>query len=428
MSTTTNNQAIEEPAVSRAVIPILATTAMLGMLNIASMGPLMAEISRDLMVSAPLLGQITAAIFMGSAVIGLFAGPLGDEYGKKRLIVMGLVIVSISAFGTVFAPTYGWLFAARVLSAFSGGLLTGTTLAIAGTLFSGARRRAAMGSIASGIALGPIIGIPALTLVASWASWRASYGVISGLGLISALLAYRYLVDDSNRSAGRFKMAKFQDAYRPLLRDRAMTRLYTASMIRAIGWVGMLTYLGAYLGQGLGLSVSRVGVATMIAGLGYFAGTKIAGGPVGDVNPRMLYGAATFACGVFLGLGIALPLGPTPAVTLLTVAAMSGGIGWVALISLISSESPAGQGTTMSLNSSVFTFGSAIGGAAGGVLLALGGYTGLGLGLMGFIMFAGGLVWRPNLRQVLAHLRNKEETMVAPATHRANPITAGDGE
>jgi predicted MFS family arabinose efflux permease len=67
----------------------------------------------------------------------------------------------------------------------------------------------------------------------------------------------------------------------------------------------------------------------------------------------------------------------------------------VALVTLVSSSSPAGQGATMSLNAAVFQVGSALGGLFGGLLLALGGYASLGLGLTGFAFLATALVWRP---------------------------------
>jgi len=90
-------------------MPVLAIASMLGMLNIASLGPFIPEIGRDLSVSAPLLGQITAAVFLGSAGIALLAGPLSDQYGRRRLLLIGLAVIALSSFGTMLAPNYGWL-------------------------------------------------------------------------------------------------------------------------------------------------------------------------------------------------------------------------------------------------------------------------------------------------------------------------------
>jgi hypothetical protein len=58
--------------------------------------------------------------------------------------------------------------------------------------------------------------------------------------------------------------------------------------------------------------------------------------------------------------------------------------GWVTLAAMLSGETPAGQATTMVLAVSVYSLGAAIGGAAGGLLLAWGGYAALGVGLAAF--------------------------------------------
>lgn len=376
------------------IILFLALAAMLGMLNGFAVGPFTPAMSRDLDVSIPLIGQITTATFVGATFVSIFAGPLADLYGKRRIITIGLVTVALSAVGTALAPDFGWLLAARMVSAISAGVLAGTTLAMAGSLFDGDERRRALAWIATGIAAGGVAGIPALTLIAEFSSWRVSFGVVGGLSLLWIILSYRLLPDDALNS-GRLQPGKILSAYAPLLRNRMMLSFYGSTVLRSIGWVGTLTYVGAYLGDELGLSTSEIGWMYMVGGGGYFIGTKLAGSRFGGVDLRTIYGTATIAMGVFLGLSISLPIGPIPTAGILLLAGVTGGFGWVALVTLVSTSSPAGQGTTMSLNAAMFQVGAALGGLFGGLLLALGGYATLGLGLMGFAFLAVSLVWRP---------------------------------
>ena len=376
------------------IILILSLAAMLGMVNMASLGAFMPVISRDLDVSIPVLGQVTTATFIGAAIVSIFAGPMADFYGKRRVLVVGLFAVVLSALGTSLAPSFGWLFAARLISSVSAGVMAGTTLATAGTLFDGDERRRAMSWIASGIASGAIVGIPFLTVIASFTSWRGSYGVVSGLAMIWVVLIRRQLPDDS-ADGGQFRVRMILSAYRPLIGNSTMMRLYGSTITRAIGWIGTLTYIGAYLGDELGLGTSQIGWAYMAGGGGYFIGTKVAGGRLGGHDLKVIYGVGTIAMGIFLGLAVALPVGAVAAIAIITLAAIAGGFGWVALVTLVSSSSPAGQGTTMSLNAAMFQVGSALGGLCGGLLLAFGGYATLGLGLMGFAILATSLVWQP---------------------------------
>jgi predicted MFS family arabinose efflux permease len=386
----------ERQPVSKLLVPVLAIAGMMSMLNNVIIGPLMPEMSRDLSVSIPLLGQIIAAVFLGSAIVGLFAGPIGDQFGKKRLIVGGLVIVMLSAVGSALAPTFGWLFAIRLISAVSGGMMAGTTMAIAGTLFEGKERRQAIGTIASGMAAGPIVGLPTLTFIASLSSWRASMVVVGVVALALAALAQRVIPFDSVQDPGRIEVKKILAAYAPIFQHRPMIALYAAALARAIGWSGLLAYIGAYWADQHGFTVREIGWMAMLGGSFYFAGTKLGGsGRLADINTRSLFGITVLLCGLSFGAFISLPVDATSALAIMTIASLTGGIAFVAQTSLVSMETPAGQGTTMSLNAAMFTSGSALGGALGGVLLAVGGYGLLGTGLMGFMLLSAILVWHP---------------------------------
>lgn len=377
------------------VTAVLAVGASLGAVNMMSLGAFLPVISRDLSVSVPLLGQVTTAIFIGSAGVGLLAGPLADQFGKRRLLLIGLIIQVVSCLGTMAAPSYGWLLAARMISSLSGGIIIGTSLAAAGSIYTGPARQRALAWIAGGVAAGAIVGIPLLTTVASLSSWRGAYAFLGIIGLLWVLFIRLSLVDDSPSDPGRIEVRRILGAYRPLLQQRSMLKLYSASLIRAIGWVGTLTYFGAYLGQELGLTTSQIGWSYMVGASGYFLGTKMGGTNYLAIGTRTLYALSTSICGVLIAMAIALPLGPAMTVGVLAVGAVGGGTGWVILVTLLSSETTAGQGTTMSLNQTMFALGSALGALLGGALIALGGYTVFAMGLMGFMSVAAILVWHP---------------------------------
>jgi predicted MFS family arabinose efflux permease len=78
------------------------------------------------------------------------------------------------------------------------------------------------------------------------------------------------------------------------------------------------------------------------------------------------------------------------------IGAMLSGLASVGSTSLLAVESPAGAGTTMALNASLLNAGGAIGAAVGGILLAIGGYGAMAVGLPAFALLAAALVlWPP---------------------------------
>jgi predicted MFS family arabinose efflux permease len=79
----------------------------------------------------------------------------------------------------------------------------------------------------------------------------------------------------------------------------------------------------------------------------------------------------------------------------LPLAGSAGAVGWVGLAALLTSETPAGVGATMTLSGAIFNLGGAAGGALGGLLLYLAGYTALAICLPVFALGSAALVWRP---------------------------------
>jgi predicted MFS family arabinose efflux permease len=86
---------------------------------------------------------------------------------------------------------------------------------------------------------------------------------------------------------------------------------------------------------------------------------------------------------------------PVVVVPLLLGASLASAICRAGVVSLLAAESPAGAGTTMLLNGSVINFGSAGGAIMGGALIALGGYSALGIGLPICAALAAVLAWWP---------------------------------
>jgi predicted MFS family arabinose efflux permease len=68
-------------------------------------------------------------------------------------------------------------------------------------------------------------------------------------------------------------------------------------------------------------------------------------------------------------------------------------VGLVATSTLLTEETPAGRATTMVLNRSAISLGTALGSAVGGLLLAVSGYGALGLSALAWCCAGAGLTW-----------------------------------
>jgi DHA1 family inner membrane transport protein len=382
----------------RRTLPALCLGSFITTLAFASPAPFFPAIADDLNVSVALLGQITTAMMVLSAPLALVMGPLADRHGPRRFIVAGIAATVLATLDFALAPVFAMLFLASIAGAISEATVPGLSLAIAGTRFEGPAARRAIGWTVGALASAPIIGVPLLTTISDAAGWRVAFMMAAGAATVVLALVALWLPDDPPAEKGRLSWVGIVDAYRPLARDAGMRRLYACTFARAMCWMGLLTYVGAALEHGFGLSTRGIGLVYMLAGSGYFGGSLVAGGPIARLPARPLVATSN----VVMALGMLVPvgaLGRLPvAVLLLTVAAFAGAIGWVGLSALLATETPGGAGTTMVLNTSLLNLGAATGSGLGGLLLVVSGYGALALGLSLFGLLAAGLVWLPQRR------------------------------
>ncbi|MDQ3226808.1 MAG: MFS transporter, partial [Chloroflexota bacterium] len=347
--------------------------------------------------TVPLLGQAVTLMALISAGLGLAIGPLADRYGYRWPLVVGLVAIAINMIGMGLAPSYGVLLGLGVIGGLGDALVFALPLAIAGTRFSGDAQRRAIGWTIGALSTAPIVGVPLLTAFGAISGWRAALALGGLAGSAAAWFVAWALPPDRQTSAAPLRLSALLAAYAPLLKHRPSLRLFAITALRATAWLGMVTYLGAFLGDNVGLDTRQIGFGYMLAGGGYVLGSVAAGGRLRGIQPRTMVAVASVATGVALGAMFVFAASWVVLPLLIAGSFASAAVG-VGVTALLAAESPAGAGTTMVLNGSILNLGTAVSTALGGALIAFGGYTALGIGLPLFAFAAAALAWWPGDR------------------------------
>jgi EmrB/QacA subfamily drug resistance transporter len=128
----------------------------------------------------------------------VLAGALGDQYGRRRMFVIGLAGFTAASVLCGLAPTLEILILARVLQGVAGAVLVPGSLAILTSTFEGAARGRAFGLWAAATAalnlLGPIVG----GILVSTVTWRAAFLINLPIGIGAIWLTLR-AVPESRR-------------------------------------------------------------------------------------------------------------------------------------------------------------------------------------------------------------------------------------
>ena len=88
------------------------------------------DIGRAFDSSQTALNLIAVGYSLGLAGSVLWFGALGDRYGRKLMIVLGMLLSLPACVLAAWAPSDGVLFAARLMGGFSAGMAYPTTLAL----------------------------------------------------------------------------------------------------------------------------------------------------------------------------------------------------------------------------------------------------------------------------------------------------------
>src|SRR5215510_7097171 len=158
-----NPAAARDDAPERAGMVLLALILVAGVanLNLSVANVALPDIGRHFDSSQTTLDLIAVGYSLGLAASVLYLGAIGDRYGRKLLLLLGMALSVPACMLAAFAPSDTVLFAARVLGGLSAGMAYPTTLALIAALWSGPGRTKSIalwsalgGAIAS---LGPLV-------------------------------------------------------------------------------------------------------------------------------------------------------------------------------------------------------------------------------------------------------------------------------
>ena len=169
------------------ILFLLAGLSALGALATNIILPAFPRIGASLGVSSQELGLTLSSFFIAFALGQLIAGPLSDIFGRKTLVLGGLIVFVAGSVVCAFANTLPFLVLGRVIQALGACAASVLSRAIARDLFDGEAltRALALTMIAGAVAPGfsPLLGSAFDGLF----GWRVTFLVVAAFGVMLAL-------------------------------------------------------------------------------------------------------------------------------------------------------------------------------------------------------------------------------------------------
>ncbi|RSO13868.1 MFS transporter [Streptomyces sp. WAC 06783] len=388
---------------------------------------LLPNVAADLGVSIPDAGLLVSAFAIGM-VVGAPVLAIATLRMPRRtaLAAFQLVFVAGHVVGAL-APSYGVLFATRVVSAFAYAGFWAVAAATAVSLVPVGAKGKALSVVGTGLTLATIVGVPAGTVLSQHVGWRAAFWAVVALTVLSLLALLAVL------PAGRADDTELPSPRREI---RAMTRpaLWVSYLLTTLSFgaaIVTFSYLAPLLTEVSGLPSGLVPAVLALYGVGGLLGMTL-GGRTADRHPlRTLFlgiGALTVASAL-----LALTATNLPATIALTFTlGLTGYLTNPVVQSRVFTLAPDAPTLAPAVNTSAFNVGITLTPMLGGLTIDAGyGYTsvawvGAAVGALALLaaLWAAMLQRRPEGRT--ARGRSADAASGVATAARPDALTAAD--
>ncbi len=329
----------------------------------------------DSLLVAPLLPVITETISIpdgsGGLLITIYAlcygitapvfGTMSDRVGRKRMIIIGFAIFSISTFCTGLAKSFEILLLFRGLTGLSGAMIMPSIFALVGDKVTYESRGKAMGTIMGAMVGSTVIGVPIGAFLSEVGNWQWTFYSIGLLTLFLTLLINHILRNEKEREDVHVSLTKTVDApLKMTVVNISVLFALLATFLWTIGLHGMFSYIGIYYGDNFGLSVGEIGIVIFLAGVGSVAGNILGGKLADKIGKKNVIVIASIVSSISVMLFSLSTGNLVIAIIVHIIWSLFIGFGQASLTALISELKPAVRGTVMALNSSAMYIGMTI--------------------------------------------------------------------
>lgn len=251
-------------------VTLLAAAAFFAGAALRICDSLLPRLASDFSMTPGAAGRVIIGFSVAYGLMQLVFGPLGDRYGKARLVCAALFGCAASALASALAPGFGTLVLARVAWGMAAAGIIPAAMAWIGDAVPYEQRQATLARFLTGTLSGMMAGQLAGGLFAdSAAGWRGAFLSISTGFLVVALLMLARIrsAPPPLRPAGGARVG-FMQQLRTVLRVPWARVVLASALAEGVFLLGPMSYLPAYLHQRFDLTLTTASALLALYAVG----------------------------------------------------------------------------------------------------------------------------------------------------------------
>ena len=266
-------------AASTAPVPVLAIAGLslaagASGISLRLADALLPRLANEFLISLGQASQVITVFAVAYGLSQLVFGPLGDRYGKYRVIAWACAASAVTSLLCALAQSHAALLAGRLLAGATAAAVIPLSMAWIGDVVPYERRQAVLARFLIGQISGFAIGVWAGGFAAEHLDWRTPFYAVAGLflGVAGVLQWVRRglpVVTTAPRTAGPGNLLQRTRAEfaAVLAQPWARVVLVTVFLEGAVVY-GPFAFIASHLHQRFGLPLSTVGALVMLFALG----------------------------------------------------------------------------------------------------------------------------------------------------------------
>lgn len=268
----------ERPATRRSLIMIKWLTFLMFMMfamTTDSVGVIIPEVIKEFRLSMTVAGAFHYADMAGIAFAGFFLGYLADKLGRKKTIILGLVLFALNSYLFAVGRSFAFFVVLLAISGAAIGIFKTGALALIGDITrSTTEHTATMNTVEGFFAVGAIIG-PAIVarLLSVGTSWKWLYVIAGTICVVLIVTASLVRYPHTNATAETVDLKRtlmmMKNPY--ALGFSGAIFLYVA--VESAIYVWMPTLLGGYHGSFLWIATYAISIFFVLRAAGRFIGS-----------------------------------------------------------------------------------------------------------------------------------------------------------